>query len=183
MTGPSPRHDAAAPAARLSWDAALVCINGHIVNDRMHSAPARNADHCPVCSADTVSHCPGCREPLTGALLSAAPDGSAAGVLQLTRIPRFCTACGRPFPWTERTLSAARAVIRELAALEPHVRRRLRQSLDHIIRETPQTWTAVQCINDTLAQLGVEEATTLRALIVGVAADTIRPRLVGAGAE
>ncbi len=179
----------AAPAAgaERTWDVALVCLNGHLVNDRARSAPERNAQECRVCLAETIRECPGCREPLLGAATAAVtpPLAGAAGGVEApaslpqprTRVPRFCHACGRPLPWTERTLSAARAVIRELSGLEPHVRHQLRRSLDHIIQETPQTPEALRCINRALAALPGDTAATLRALILGVAADAIRPRL------
>jgi hypothetical protein len=153
---------------------ALVCRNGHVVNDRLRASPERNPEFCPICGAETVSACPGCREPLLGAYL---PERAASAPTSpsVVRVPRFCASCGRPLPWTERTLSAARAMIRELSGLPPETRRRLRQSLEHVIQETPQTWEAIRVINETLAQLNPGEASTLRALIVSAAADKIRP--------
>ena len=170
----------ASGAAASGWDVALVCRNGHLVNDRVRAAPERNPEHCPACGAETVSACPGCREPLLGAYL---PEGSAAtqAAPSLVRLPRFCTGCGRPYPWTERTLSAARAMIRGLGVLSPDTRRKLRQSLEHIIQETPQTPEAIRCINEALARLAPGEATTLGSLIASAAADSIRPRLVAKG--
>lgn len=100
----------------------------------------------------------------------------------LVRLPRFCGSCGRPFPWTERTLSAARAMIRELGGLSPDARRKLRRSLEHVIRETSQTPDAIRCINESLGRLTPGEASTLRALIVSAAADGVRPRLLSGGA-
>ena len=160
---------------------ALVCRNGHVVNDRVRAAPERNPDHCPVCGAETVSACPGCREPLLGAYLPERPADAPTSP-SVVRVPRFCTSCGRPLPWTERALSAVRAMIRELGSLTPETRRRLRQSLEHVIQETPQTWEAIRCINETLARLEPGEASTLRSLIVSTAADKVRPHLVPDGA-
>ena len=181
MSLPSPRpDDAKASSLASGWDVALVCRNGHVVNDRMRAQPERNPEHCPVCEAETLSSCPGCKEPLLGAYLPerAADAPTAPSVI---RLPRFCTSCGRPLPWTERTLSAVRAMIRELGGLKPETRRQLRKSLEHVIQETPHTWDAIRCINETLAGLAPGEASTLRSLIVSAAADKIRPLFVSDG--
>jgi hypothetical protein len=76
-------------------------------------------------------------------------------------------------------MSAVRTVIREVAALDLHERDQLRRSIDHIIRQTPQTPEAVRRINSALARIGGETAETLRGLFLSIASADVREQLVG----
>jgi hypothetical protein len=152
------------------WDVALICTNGHLVNDRSRGMPSLNAACCSICGAQPISACTGCREPIPGYYYreSGRP---------LERIPQYCHACGRPLPWTERSMSAARALIRELAALDPYERDQLRRSIDDIIRETPKTPLAIVRINQVLTRVGGEQARALREILISVASEPVKQRL------
>jgi hypothetical protein len=152
------------------WDVALICTNGHLVNDRSRGMPSLNAACCSICGAHAISSCTGCREPIPGYLYQ--EPGRP-----LKRIPQYCHACGRPLPWTERSMSAARALIRELAALDSYERDQLRRSIDDIIRETPKTPLAIVQINKVLARLGGEQAQALREILISVASEPVKQRL------
>jgi hypothetical protein len=75
-------------------------------------------------------------------------------------------------------MSAVRLVIREMAALEVHERDQLRRSIDHIIRQTPQTPQAVRRINEALSRVGGETAETLRELFLSIASAEVKEQLV-----
>lgn len=169
------------PYQRDAWDVALVCLGGHLVNDRVRGEPSRNLDECPACGSETISSCPGCREPVPGFHYDQGYDSASPSFPRgraLAAPPRYCPACGRPFPWTERVMSAVRLVIREMAALEVHERDQLRRSIDHIIRQTPQTPQAVRRINEALSRVGGESAETLRELFLSIASAEVKEQLV-----
>lgn len=175
-----PFYDPLASGQGEVWDVALACRNGHLLNDRSRGDPSRNAPWCPTCGSETIAACPGCREPIPGFFY----DGHASfdpseppGGIPLAQIPQYCHACGRPFPWTERAMSAARSLIRELAGLDPYERDQLRRSIDDIIRETPRTPVAVLRIQATLGRIGGQTAQALRALLVSVANDAVKRQL------
>ena len=162
------------------WDVALICWNGHIINDRSRGNPGANTKRCPLCGAESIATCPGCREPIRGfRYLQRETTGSPdpAGGTPLGPIPQYCDACGRPLPWTERAMSAARALIRELAALDAYERDLLRRSIDHIIRETPQTPLAIVRIRTALSRVEGETARALRELLLSVANEAVKQRL------
>jgi len=162
------------------WDVALACRNGHLINDRSRGDPSHNAPWCAICGSETISACPGCREPIAGFYYdkrepfetSAVPSGRS-----LAQVPQYCHACGRPFPWTERVMSAARSLIRELAGLDPYERDQLRRSIDDIIRETPRTPMAVLRIQAALGRIGGDSATALRSLLISVANESVKRQL------
>ena len=161
----------------VAWDVALICQNGHLVNDRSRGNPAHNAPRCSICGAETIAACPGCREPIRGFYYQQ-PDHPGSQGTPLGKVPQYCDACGRPFPWTERAMSAARVLIRELASLDPYERDLLRRSIEHIVRETPQTPMAILRIQTALSRLESKTATTLRELLLSVANDAVKPRLL-----
>jgi hypothetical protein len=176
---PDPNAGAGASDAPSLWDAALVCLNGHLVNERSRGDPVDNAPRCSICGAETIAACPGCREFIPGFHYDA---GAAFGPgprpgRSLAKVPQYCQSCGRPFPWTERAMSAARAVIRELASLDQYERDQLRRSIDHIIRETPQTQVAILRIRQALARIGGETAAQLREILRCVASEAVRRQL------
>jgi hypothetical protein len=167
------------PYQRAAWDVALVCLGGHLLNDRVRGDPSRNLDECPTCGSEAISACPGCREPVPGFHYEQGDDQASLNPRgrALATPPRYCPACGRPFPWTERVMSAVRMVIREMAALDLHERDQLRRSIDHIIRQTPQTPQAVRRINDALSRLGGESAHALRDLFLSIASAEVKAQL------
>lgn len=161
------------------WDVALICRNGHLINDRFRENPAANANRCSTCGAEPIASCPGCRESIRGFHYQQRDQLSQDQLpgTPLGAVPQYCDACGRPFPWTERAMSAARALIRELAALDSYERDLLRRSIDHIIRETPQTPLAILRIRTALSRLEGETAAALRELLLSVANDAVKQRL------
>ena len=140
----------------------LACRAGHVIEGRAFEPSGPSASSCPICGAETLSACLGCREPLHSGGVS---------------LPRYCHCCGRPFPWTELVLSKVRSIIREIATLDQYERDQLRRSIDHIVHETPQTRLAVVRVNATLARLGGESAATLRSLLQEIASAGVRPLL------
>ncbi|HET9275660.1 MAG TPA: DUF2321 domain-containing protein [Gemmatimonadales bacterium] len=138
--------------------ATAFCQNGHRLVQT-----GRTSVLCPLCGGESVSECPGCREPLSA-------EDSAP--------PKYCGTCGRPFPWTELEMSGVRVAIRELAGLAPFERYQLRRSIDHVIRETPETPHAIARINGALARIGGETAASLRELFLNIAAEDVKPRLM-----
>jgi hypothetical protein len=176
---PNADSETTPPDPPPAWDVALVCLNGHLLNDRSRGNPAGNALGCAICGAEAISACPGCRECIPGFYYAQGrpfePAGSSSALL--AKVPQYCQSCGRPFPWTERAMSAARAVIRELATLDQFERDQLRRSIDHIIRETPQTQVAILRIRQALARIGGETARQLREMLISVASEPIRKQL------
>jgi hypothetical protein len=53
--------------------------------------------------------------------------------------PAFCTDCGKPFPWLEAKLYAARQLTDDLGSLDSEEKELLKKSLDEIVKDTPQT--------------------------------------------
>lgn len=76
------------------YDIALVCLNGHMVNDQSRSSPQHNETHCRKCGAATIRECPECKHPIKGDYIC---DVIVVGAV--TPTPTHCTGCGKPYPW------------------------------------------------------------------------------------
>ncbi len=97
-------------------DIMQVCRNGHVITDLLRTYPERGLGHCDRCGASTIDRCPTCGLELPGAV-------PVPGLVLVgrSRVPRFCAACGAPFPWA----NAPRAAVAPspLALLEMVLRR------------------------------------------------------------
>ena len=89
---------------------AQICLNGHIITDE--TGEGQEKDFCTDCGEPTIVKCPNerCNEPILGAQIEHDPlyGGTRIG---LYTPPRFCHACGSPYPWTVSYLKAAEELI------------------------------------------------------------------------
>jgi hypothetical protein len=117
------------------YDVAQICLNGHVVNPHFHDAPSYNAQRCRDCGSETINCCVECKKPIRGARTRA--------FAMNWRAPRFCENCGKPYPWTNTALEAAREVAEETSNLTDAEKSELKNSLDDIVRDSPRTTVAI----------------------------------------
>jgi hypothetical protein len=103
-------------------DVMQVCLNGHVITDRLRGCPDLGLAHCDRCGAATIDSCLTCGRELPGAL--AVPGLHPVGA---RRPPAGCPACGAPFPWAERPHAAVAEPLAGLEALLRRVPRAIRQ--------------------------------------------------------
>lgn len=89
-------------------------------------------------------------------------------------LPIFCHDCGRPYPWTEATVKAAKELADELDKLSLEEREMLKKSIDDIIRDTPQTTVAATRFKKLIIKAGQPAAKAFRDLFVDVASETAK---------
>jgi hypothetical protein len=94
----------------------LVCLNGHVLTDRLQTFPEQDVSHCDRCGAVTLSHCRTCGQELPGA--ASLPGPTPIG---RPRPPLYCAQCGAAFPWAPRPQPSP--AVTPLAALETLLRR------------------------------------------------------------
>ena len=78
-------------------DVMQVCLNGHVITDRLVNDPESGRTHCDRCGAPTLDHCCTCGRKLAGTV--PVPDLVPIGSWQA---PRYCATCGAAFPWVRR---------------------------------------------------------------------------------
>ena len=164
------------------WDQALVCLNGHVVNDRYRGDPTRNSPFCSVCGAASVAHCEKCNAPVPGFYYeyrrtrSYAPTGTP-----LLAPPQFCEACGSAFPWTERRIEAAMEYVDEFSKLSADERAQLAAGLDELIKQTPRQAVAAMRVQTLLAKAGAGAAKAVRDILVDVLSKAAKDQVFGPG--
>ena len=89
-------------------------------------------------------------------------------------LPIFCPDCGKPYPWTEAKLKAAKELADELDELTPEERELLKKSLDDIMLDTPQTIVAATRFKKIAAKAGKATVKELRKLVVDIASETAK---------
>lgn len=151
------------------YDVAEVCPNGHVANHSTQTYPQHNRTFCEKCGEKTITKCPACHEPIRG-------DYHVSGYVGPSGYepPAFCSDCGRPFPWTDRRLAAAKELVLEAEHLTADERIQLAETLDDIVRDVPRTQIAAMRFKRLATKAGAATAGALRDIIVDVASETAK---------
>lgn len=157
------------------YDTAQVCLNGHVTNSMARTLPVSNQEHCNECGEKTIMACPECQTPVRG-------EYCAPGVFAISDYtpPAFCHSCGKPLPWTQRRLDAARELADELEGLNEEEREKLKGSLDDLLRDTPKTPVAEARFKRLMKKAGQEAYNGMRAILVDVVSEVVKKSLFGA---
>lgn len=81
---------------RSEYRPAAICRRGHVQTEDLTHGEV--GDRCPTCGAKVLTSCPACSTRIRGYY-------HVPGVIALGteyKAPRFCDACGKPFPWLDR---------------------------------------------------------------------------------
>jgi len=150
------------------YDVMQVCENGHMINDMVQSWPQRNKEFCTKCGSKTTICCPECNTAIRGCY------HARYGLGGTPKVPSFCHACGKPYPWTAKKLDAARELAEETEGLEPDEVEKLKGSLDDLIRETPKTPVAAVRFKKLVAKAGAHTAQAFRDILVDVVSEAAK---------
>ena len=161
-------------------DAAVICVNGHLVNDSFHRVARKNSEFCPRCGERTISACEQCHTPIPGDLHNSAEDEFVFyGGPSMYEQPAYCRGCGKPFPWTVTALAAAKDYASELEGLSEDERRVLSESLDDLVTEGPRTAVAASRFRRLAAKAGASAIEGFRSIMVDVVSEAVRKQMFG----
>jgi hypothetical protein len=149
------------------YDIARICINGHIISTQVKSSPHIKQRFCDKCGAATITKCQHCHLIIKGTYHSGSSISSWAK-------PSFCPNCGKPYPWTELALKAARELTDTLKNLTTKEREALKKSLNDIVRDTPQTPVAANRFKKIMAKAGQVTAGAVRDIVVDIASEAAK---------
>jgi hypothetical protein len=152
-----------------SYYTAVLCPNGHSTTSILELSPERDQPHCSECGQATIRACPSC-----GAAIHGSPANS---VVWSYDPPKYCHACGAPYPWTAAALEAGTELAQILEGLSAAERQSLVASFDDLTRDTPRTAVAVLRTKTLLGRLTREGATALRQVLVAVATDEVKRQM------
>jgi hypothetical protein len=156
------------------YDTAQICMNGHLINEMASRYPEHNLKSCSKCGAETITACPQCRQSIRGFYhIEGVIGGSPVDV------PAFCHGCGRPYPWTQAALQAARELTYETMTLSEDEKALLMKSLHEIVADTPNTPIAAARVKRLLAKAGPEIGAALKQVVTTVASEAAKKILFG----
>lgn len=167
---------------------AQICLNGHVRNDTLDLDNAGEQNHaypwCTQCGEKNIIVCTYCQATIHGRQAVIYPSGNDfSGYVQRrmpgssSKRPAFCHNCGKPYPWTERALEAARELIDETEDYPDEDKEKLKQSLPDLVSDTPKTAVAVSRLKKWLPIAGQALGTALREVMVGVITDAAKKQL------
>lgn len=148
-------------------DNALICENGHMINDSMRTYSEYNKKFCDECGAKAISNCPECSAFIKGRehmdnVIDCFP----------TPVPKYCSECGNPYPWTKAKLEAVNELVDLMDELNESEKNSLKQSALEVSSNNPKTEVGVLKIKKYLSKVGSGMADTVKEIIVQVASET-----------
>lgn len=152
------------------YDVAQICLNGHMITDLARTRPQHQKKYCPDCGQPTIMQCPSCYSFIQG-------DYHVDGVSfvgQMAEVPICCHECGKPYPWIEKKIDAAKELIDELDELTHDEKEKLKLSLDDITTENPRNELASIRIKKILPKVGKPFLDVLVSTISSLAAETAK---------
>ena len=153
------------------YDIAQVCLNGHMLNNSTKVAPEHNRKFCDKCGAATITKCPRCEAHIPGQFHA---TGTFVFSIPMHVVPKFCSHCGAPYPWTENRLKAAHDLANEITEISEDERDILNQSLDELVKDTPQTKVAIVRFKKIVSKAGKEVANAFREILIDIVSEAVR---------
>ena len=160
-----------------AYDTAQTCVNGHVISDMTLCHPELCQKFCSKCGAATLTACPSCDTSIRGHF-------SLAGLVRLVNllepdypVPHFCHECGQAYPWTAAGLKAVQDLADEVEAFSQQDREALRESLNDIVRDTPQTSLASKRFARLLNKAGPTAATAIKDILVNLVTETAKRQI------
>jgi hypothetical protein len=163
-------------------DQALICENGHVLNEYAVYHSRLNRAFCEKCGSKAIDACPSCSVAIPGGYTYTHDWGSTfPNDDKKFERGSYCTACGASFPWTDSALDAGRVLADEIDDLSVEERDRLKKSFEEIARETPQAEVAATRIKKIMTKVGGEGAKSIGRIAQTLATQAAKDIMFGPG--
>lgn len=152
---------------------AQICNSGHIVND--HIADVKNVHNafCPECGAPSIVACHDCGQEIQGEMQD--PFG-VGGIPEYSR-PLFCPNCGKPYPWTQAGLDAARELIDLETSLPPPEKEDAINDIRDIVAQTSRSPVAETKIKLLISKVGKEFGNAMKEILIKLITEAAKRKL------
>jgi hypothetical protein len=150
------------------FETAQVCLNGHTITSSFETQPELHKKFCDTCGSETITQCQNCDEKIQGSHSEAFYVGYTP--------PSFCHNCGKPFPWTEKRLEAARELTMMAEELA-NDQEKLLNSLSDLMTDTPRTQVAALHWRRALSKLGSGTAEAMKQILISIVTEAAKQTL------
>lgn len=154
----------------MGYATAEICLNGHIVSDDVSSD--NHEEFCSQCGAKTVNTCPHCNSEIHGYFYADLLTFRNVKDIDM-KLPYYCHACGKPYPWTETAIKAATLLIQEEQEFSQEQKNKLIESIPDIVAETPKSNLAVTRFKKALTSAGKFTADGIRQFCIDFACELV----------
>ena len=112
----------------------IICLNGHQLTDGADwNKPVTG--YCKKCGKKLIDSCLNCHSTIKGYYYV---DGVTVIGRHSVYVPKYCEACGKPFPWTETSIKALENLL-TLSQLDQQEQNELREAIPDLVSDTPKT--------------------------------------------
>ena len=123
-----------------------------------HVQDNERQNFCTRCGEPSIIACPSCE----------------TVILREHRRPAYCGVCGKPFPWTEQSLTAAGEYTDELEALSGDEKAALKATFPDLSQDTPRTELAASRFSKLLSKVGPAAGDALIKMVVTFATEAAK---------
>jgi hypothetical protein len=148
---------------KTASEPAQICLNGHPINFHFRSQPQTSKSFCPNCGERTITECPSCQKDIPG---------------EDTVVYPYCKYCGKPYPWAEKRIQAAKQLIREQGLAEEE-EVEVTESIDALVQRSADAPLAEQRLKGFMRKVAPQVADSLKAILVDVLSESIKKTIWG----
>jgi dCTP deaminase len=150
------------------------CVNGHYAPAVIPTSQFdKKQRFCERCGATTINACPGCKVPFQEVSHRALRGASGTDCTP----PSHCSECGSALPWTAFRQRAAADLVNLQENLSEVEKELLKNSLNDLIRDTPQTALAIQGLRILCAKVGTDAIEHFRSILAPILSDAAKESL------
>lgn len=157
------------------YSVAQYCLNGHPIVTNM-KYPNLKSEYCSKCGAATITRCSNCDTSIRGDIKVTSINYATQKPSEMyyhKQRPNYCHKCGKPYPWTEQALEAAKMLINDDESFNQTVKDNLTEVLPDIIAETPKSTLAATRFGKAIKSAGKFTAEGLRQFIIDFGCELI----------
>jgi len=156
------------------YTTAQICLNGHTITTSAGTHPEFDSKFCDECGAATIMECQQCRTKIRGYYHT--PGLSIP--LGLGYVPpKFCHNCGKPYPWTDAKLAAAKEFTSEIEGLDAEEREILSKSIEDLVKDSPNIEVAALRFKKLVAKAGKSAAEGFKNILINLVSEAAKKLL------
>ena len=147
---------------------AQICLKGHVVTEDI-SNPELLEDFCSKCGSQTITACPSCSAPIRG-------EYFAREFISLSEyeLPKYCYKCGKPYPWTQKAIDDAAALIEEMSTLETAEKDTFKAAVSDVMFESSSVSLSAVRISKYLRKVSAPLQEAFKHTLYGVAVEAAK---------
>lgn len=150
------------------YDTALICCNGHVITNSIERHPAAYSDYCSECGERATAVCLNCQAKLRGFI------ETPGWRIVPYKLPLYCYACGKPYDWTYKKLTAAKDYVDLIADISDSEKSALKKNIECLSHDSPEAQVIATKFNTILKKAPSKAAQTLRDLVIEITDNQLR---------